>query len=162
MLVWILLKTTHQVVSLIYSLIFWDVNNIDLLVPWLDQKIKTLSLNGGDLMVIPSHGWNHEVDGSIGRLSPTQRKPTLQRSVTVKSDTTINQRHNSAIPKAWERQNCCCLASLKHLETWMFFFGCLFSRRGVDDDFPKLKISKTESHLFLFTCWCHVEVWCWT
>lgn len=29
----------------------------------------------------------------------------------------------------------------------VFFFGRLFSRRGVDDDFPKLKISKTESHL---------------
>lgn len=29
----------------------------------------------------------------------------------------------------------------------MFFFLVGFSRCGVDDDFPKLKISKTESHL---------------
>lgn len=72
-------------------------------------------------MVVGFNGWIYH-----GRIRKQQSlKPrswwdlSLQPTHPQVTNDTIKQRHNSAIPKAWERQNCCCLASLKHLETWM-------------------------------------------
>ena len=140
---------------------FLDVNNIDLLVRCLGKKnilLKWWWLNGDE-----SFGWNHQFDGSIGRLSPTQRKPTNpsngENHQRGTSDTTLPykgttlpyQRLGSArIAAAWHPWN-------TWRPGWWFVFRSFVKRRGRWWWLPQVEhfqngISLVPS-LLLVSCW---------
>lgn len=130
----------------------------------LGQK-KTFSLNGGDLMVIPSHGWNHEVDGSVGPLPDSTNQPFFNgEKPPTCSDTTLPYR-GTTLP--YRRLGSARIAAAWHpWSTWRpgcFFFLVVCKKPRRWWWLPQVENFQNGISLSsFFTFWCHVEVWCWT